>query len=52
MIGRQKEKRVAEDEIVRQPHRLNGHEFEQTVGDSERQGSLACCSPWVTDSQT
>ena len=26
-------------------HRLNGHEFEQTQGDSE-QGSLACCSPW------
>ena len=22
------------------------HEFEQTLGDSERQGSLACCSPW------
>ena len=21
-------------------------EFEQTPGDSERQGSLACCSPW------
>ena len=28
------------------PHRLNGHESEQTPGDSERQGSLACCSPW------
>ena len=27
-------------------HRLNGHEFEQTPGDSEGQGSLACCSPW------
>ena len=27
-------------------HRLNGHESEQTVGDSEGQGSLACCSPW------
>ena len=27
-------------------HRLNGHEFEQTPGDSEEQGSLACCSPW------
>ena len=25
---------------------LNGHEFEQTLGDSEGQGSLACCSPW------
>ena len=27
-------------------HRFNGHEFEQTLGDSEGQGSLACCSPW------
>ena len=26
-------------------HRLNGHGFEQTLGDSEGQGSLACCSP-------
>jgi len=24
----------------------NGHEFEQTPGDSEGQGSLACCSIW------
>ena len=27
-------------------YRLNGLEFEQTLGDSERQGSLVCCSPW------
>ena len=27
-------------------HRLNGQEFEQTQGDSERQGILVCCSPW------
>ena len=27
-------------------HRFNGHEFEQTLGDSEGQGRLACCSPW------
>ena len=27
-------------------HRLNQHESEQTPGDSERQGSLVCCSPW------
>ena len=26
-------------------HRLNGHEFEQTLGDGEGQGSLACHSP-------
>ena len=34
-----------EDEMVGWYHQLNGHEFEQTPGDSERQGSLACCSP-------
>ena len=27
-------------------HRLNGHEFVQALGDGDRQGSLACCSPW------
>ena len=27
-------------------HRLKGHEFEHTPGNSEEQGSLACCSPW------
>ena len=27
-------------------HRLNGHEFEQTPGDGEGQGSLVCCSSW------
>ena len=27
-------------------HQLNGHEFEQTPGDREAQGSLVCCSPW------
>ena len=35
-----------EGEIVAWHHQFNGHEFEQTPGDSERQGSLACCSPW------
>ena len=24
----------------------SGHEFEQTLGGSDGQGSLACCSPW------
>ena len=33
------------DEMVREHHQLNGHEFEQTPEDSEGQGSLACCSP-------
>ena len=27
-------------------HRLNGHEFEQILGDSEGQGSMVCCSSW------
>ena len=27
-------------------HQLNGHEFEQTLGDGDGRGSLACCSPW------
>ena len=27
-------------------HRLNGHEFEQVLGDSGGQRSLVCCSPW------
>ena len=31
---------------MRWHHWLNGHEFEQTPGDSEGQGSLTCCSPW------
>ena len=42
----QEEKRAAEDEMAGWHHRLNAHEFEQTPGDSEGQGSLACCSPW------
>ena len=36
----------AESKMVGWYHRLNGHEFEQTPGDNEGQGSLACCSPW------
>ena len=27
-------------------HRFNGHEFEQTLGVGDGQGSLVCCSPW------
>ena len=27
-------------------HRLNGNESEKTLGESEGQGGLACCSPW------
>ena len=40
------EKGRAEDEMVGWHHRLNGHEFEQALGDGEGQGSLMCCSPW------
>ena len=43
---RQEEKGMTEDEMVGWHHQLKGHEFEQTPGDSEGQGSLACCSPW------
>ena len=32
--------------MVRWHLRLNGHEFEQTLGDGDRQGILGCCSPW------
>ena len=42
----QKEKRVTEDEMVRWHHQVNGHEFEQTLGDSGGQRSLVCWSPW------
>ena len=37
---------MAEDEIVGWHYGLEGHEFEQTQGNSEGQGSLMCCSPW------
>ena len=37
---------MTEDEMVGWHHRLNGHEFEQALGDGEGQGSLVCCSSW------
>ena len=40
------EKVATEDEMVGWHHWLNEHEFEQTLRDSEGQGSLAWCSPW------
>ena len=48
----QEEKGATEDEMVGWHHRLNGYEFEQTQGDSKGQGSLVCCSSWVTKRQT
>jgi len=35
---------MTEEEMVGWHHRFNGHEFEQTLGISEGQGSLVCCS--------
>ena len=37
---------MTEDEMVGWHHRLDGHEFEQALGVGDRQGGLACCSPW------
>ena len=42
----QEKKRLTEDEMVGWHHWLNGHEFEQTPGDSEGWGNQVCCSPW------
>ena len=42
----QEEKGRTEDEMVGWYHRLNGYEFEQTLGDSEGQGRLVWCSWW------
>ena len=43
---RQKEKRVAEDEMFGWHHQLNGHELEIALGDGGWQESLACYNPW------
>ena len=37
---------MTENEMVGWHHQINEHELEQTMGDSEGQGSLACWSPW------
>ena len=37
---------MTEDETVGWHHRIDGHEFEQALGDGEGQGDLVCCSPW------
>ena len=37
---------MTKDEMVGWHHQLDGHEFEQTLGDSGEEGTLACCSPW------
>ena len=43
---------MREYEMVGWHHRLDGHEFEQIMGVHDRQGSLACCSPWDLKSRT
>ena len=43
---RQEEKRMTEDEMVGWHHQLGGHEFGQTLGVGDGQGSLAYCSSW------
>ena len=37
---------MTEDKMFGWHHRVSGQEFEQTLGNSEGQGSLACCRPW------
>ena len=37
---------MTEDEMVGWHHQFNGHEFEQTLGDSEGQKRLMCCRTW------
>ena len=49
MLGKTEGRRrrgTTEDDVVGWHHRFNGREFKQTPGNSEGQGSLACCSPW------
>ena len=36
---------TTEDKMAGWHHRLNGHDFEQALGDGEGHGSLVCCSP-------
>ena len=42
----QEEEGATEDEMTGWHHQLNGHQFEQALGDGEGPESLACCSPW------
>ena len=43
---RQEKKGTTEDEMTGWHHWLNGHKFEQTLGDTEGRGKLACWSQW------
>ena len=46
MLGKIEGRRRTEDEMIGWHHQFKGHEFVQTLEDSEGQGSLVCCSPW------
>ena len=47
MLGKiEGRRRRGQQRMVGWHQQLNGHEFEQAPGDSEGQGSLACCNPW------
>ena len=46
MLGKIEGRRRRGRQRMRQHHRLNGHEFEQALGDSDGRGSLMHCSPW------
>ena len=37
---------MTENEMIGWHHQLNGHEFEQALGDDEGQRNLVCYSPW------
>ena len=39
-------RRGRQDEVVGRHHRLDGHEFEQTLGVGDGQGGLVCCDSW------
>ena len=52
MLGKIEGGRRRGQQRMRWYHCFNGHEFEQTPGDCEGQGSLVCCSPWGCKSQT
>ena len=46
MLGNTEGRRRRKQQRMRWLYGINGHEFEQTPGDGEGQGSLLCCSPW------
>ena len=46
VVWRHRSKGTAEDEMVVWHHRLYEYAFEQALGVGDKQGSLACCSPW------